>query len=472
MICCDRSRIRPILLVGLCVLAGLPSLSRAQTWEKLIMPGLTYRMEVDQATPRVVHALRYTPGNPFVHPRPEVAKLKVYEPDETKGREELSALVKRTNAVGGINGDFFPFTGDPLGAMVRSGELLSPPFPDRAVFGWGKAISAVGRLKWKATLYPEGGEKIEINALNEEWGEDGYVLNTASAGYSLAKLPNAHMVIKLDSTAIPPSGKVTGVFESVVTDQESVQIDETTMVLVARGESRISRLAKLKVGQKVTLDMATLGLDWNKIDNVVGGGPFLVVGGRKFVDWKEAGFKDTFALKRHPRTAIGKTKQGDIWMVAVEGRQTISEGATLDELAEVMLSLGCIDAVNLDGGGSTTLNLYGLNMNRPSDGKERPIANAVLFIGPVPTATEDPFVIRGPARLDAGGKGDYAIVAGDGKPVANNEVLWAATGAAWIDQGGKLRALAQGNAVVSAWVRGQMITITVQVAGGPKPGGK
>ena len=109
MICCDRSRICLSTLLGLTLLTGLTGVSHAQTWEKLIMPGLTYRMEVDQATPRVVHALRYTPGNPFVHPRPEVAKLTVYEPDETKGREELSALVKRVNAVGGINGDFFPF---------------------------------------------------------------------------------------------------------------------------------------------------------------------------------------------------------------------------------------------------------------------------------------------------------------------------------------------------------------------------
>jgi hypothetical protein len=408
-------------------------------------------------------------GSPFARPKPEVADITVYSATETKGREELSALVRRTNAIGGINGDFFPFTGDPLGAMIRNGELISPPYPNRAVFGWGKNLSAVGRLKWKATIYPEGSEKIEVNAMNEEWGEDGYVLNTASCGLSLAKLPNAHLVIKLDSSAIPPSGKITGVFESVVTDQESVAIDADHAIIVARGESRIARLAKLKPGQKITIDMATLGLDWNKVDNVIGGGPFLVVNGQKHVDWKEAGFKDNFALKRHPRTAIGRTKEGDLWMVAVDGRQPMSEGATLDELADVMLGLGCIDAVNLDGGGSTTLNLFGLNMNRPSDGKERPISNAVLFMGPIPQPTEDPMVIRGPARLDAGGKGAYTVISGDGRAIPTNEVLWGASGAAWIDQGGLLRSLAAGPATVSAWVRGQIISVTVQVAGPAQP---
>jgi hypothetical protein len=441
--------------------------AQGQAWEKLVMPGLSYRMEVDLATPRVVHALRYSPGSPFVRPRPEVANLVVYTPNETKGREELSALVKRVGAVAGVNGDFHPYTGDPLGAMVRNGELISPPFPDRAVFAWGPKIAAVGRLKWKATLYPEGAEKIEIDAMNEEWGTDGYVLNTASSGLSMAKLPNAHLVIKLDEGPVPPTGKVTGVFESVITDQEAIQVDEGRAVLVARGEARIARLSKLKPGQKVTIDVATMGLDWKKVDNVIGGGPFLVVNGAKFVDWKEAGFKENFAQQRHPRTAIGRTKAGDIWLVAVDGRQPMSDGATLNEMADIMLNLGCIDAINLDGGGSTGLNLYGVNMNRPSDGKERPLSNAVLFVGKVAAPSDSPVVIRGPARIDTGGRGLYTIVGEDGKTIPTSEVFWGATGAAWIDQGGMLRALGQGQATVEAWVRGQVVSVTVQV--GPPP---
>lgn len=450
-------------LVALTALALGVASAQAQAWEKLVMPGLSYRMEVDLATPRVVHALRYSPGSPFVRPRPEVANLVIYTPSETKGREELSALVKRVGAVAGVNGDFHPFTGDPLGAMVRNGELVSPPFPDRAVFAWGPKVAAVGRLKWKATLYPDGAEKIEIDAMNEEWGQDGFVLNTAVSGLSMAKLPNAHLVIKLDETTVPPSGKVTGVFESVITDQEAVQIDEGRSVLLARGESRIARLAKLKPGQKVTLDVATLGLDWKKVDNVIGGGPFLVVNGVKFIDWKQAGFKDAFALQRHPRTAIGKTKAGDIWLVAVDGRQPMSDGATLDEMAQIMLDLGCTDAINLDGGGSTGLNLYGVNMNRPSDGKERPLSNAVLFVGKTSEPSTAPVVIRGPARIDAGGRGLYTIGGEDGRTIPTAEVFWGATGAGWIDQGGMLRALGQGPATVEAWVRGQIVSVTVQV---------
>lgn len=448
-----------IAAVALVASAGL----QAQTWEKLIVPGLSYRMEIDALTPRVIHALRFSPGSPFVRPKPEMAQLAIYAPDESKGREELSALVRRTGAVAGINADFFPFTGDPLGAMVRNGELISPPFPERAVFAWGSSIASVGRLKWKATLYPEDAEKIEIDAMNEEWGEDGFVLNTAAAGLSMGKLPNAHIVIKLDDAKVPPSGKVTGVFESVVTDQEAVAIEGDRAVLLARGEARISRLAKLRPGQKVTIDISTLGLDWSRVDNVVGGGPFLVVAGRKYIDWKEAGFKDTFALKRHPRTAVGKTKEGDMWFVAVDGRQPMSDGATLDEMANIMIALGCTDAINLDGGGSTALNLYGLGMNRPSDGKERPISNAVLFMGPVPQPTDEPLVIRGPARLEANGKAVYSVVGADGRNVPTSEVFWTSSGPAWIDQGGMLRPLGSGPATVTAWTRGQVIGLTVQV---------
>jgi len=71
--------------------------------------------------------------------------------------------------------------------------------------------------------------------------------------------------------------------------------------------------------------------------------------GGTVVDWEAEKFKDVFALKRHPRTALGKTKNGDIWLVSVEGRQPQSDGATLAELSDIMKRLGCTDAINLDG---------------------------------------------------------------------------------------------------------------------------
>ena len=84
-------------------------------------------------------------------------------------------------------------------------------------------------------------------------------------------------------------------------------------------------------------------------------------------------------LERHPRTAIG-WNAGNYFLVEVDGRQeNLSVGMTLDELADYMARLGCEEAMNLDGGGSATLWFDGKVRNSPCDGKERPVANSLVF---------------------------------------------------------------------------------------------
>ena len=90
---------------------------------------------------------------------------------------------------------------------------------------------------------------------------------------------------------------------------------------------------------------------------------------------------------RHPRTAVGIGTEGDVVLVVVDGRNEKSAGVTLHELALIMKSLGCHDALNLDGGGSSTM--YWKNrgvMNYPSDNKkfdhagERQVHNILLLM--------------------------------------------------------------------------------------------
>jgi exopolysaccharide biosynthesis protein len=102
-------------------------------------------------------------------------------------------------------------------------------------------------------------------------------------------------------------------------------------------------------------------------------------------------FLDTTAFNRlrHPRSAVGVRKNGEIILLTVDGRNENSAGMSLFELTKVMRWLGCVDAINLDGGGSTTLwvNKFGANgvVNFPSDNKkwdhegERKVANVILL---------------------------------------------------------------------------------------------
>jgi len=99
--------------------------------------------------------------------------------------------------------------------------------------------------------------------------------------------------------------------------------------------------------------------------------------------------KDKFNQNRHPRSGIGITKEGHVLFITADGRNKRAEGLSIPEFAEVMLSLGCEYAINLDGGGSTTLYIHNQNENGivsyPSDNKqfdhkgERKVAN-ILYV--------------------------------------------------------------------------------------------
>ncbi len=440
-------------------------LVHAQSWDKLVAPGLTYRMVIDASGPRVVHALRWTPKSPDFGARSEVSGLRIFNVADNKGREELTAMASRAGALGGINGDFFPFTGDPLGAMIRNGELISRPDPRRGVFVWGSKVSpSIAKLQWTCSVLV-GDKTFAVNGLNEECGPDMIVLNTDGAAASIAKAPCTFVRLTMGDGKMRANSVLTATVVNSGADQESVPVQAGQAILVGRGVGA-EKLKALTPGSKVTITTVTKGLPDDEIEQAISGGPTLLASAKPAIDWKAAGFQDAFANHRHPRTAIGVDAKGDIWMVAVDGRQPHSVGATLDEMAKVMSDLGCIQALNLDGGGSTTIALYGLILNKPSDGPERKIANGVLIFGQRPKPTDEPMAVKGPRSIVAEKSARFAVVSGSGEPIRNSEILWSASGDAWIDQGGTLHATQIGSATIKAFVRGRTVSLKVVVEKG------
>lgn len=116
-----------------------------------------------------------------------------------------------------------------------------------------------------------------------------------------------------------------------------------------------------------------LGLDelpiWPVVD-AVAAGPALVVGGEISITSDPEVFFDTAVLGVHPRTAAGIDASGDLVLLVVDGRQRDSRGVDLQELATLMRDLGCTEAINLDGGGSSTLVVDGKLVNLPAEERE------------------------------------------------------------------------------------------------------
>jgi exopolysaccharide biosynthesis protein len=157
-------------------------------------------------------------------------------------------------------------------------------------------------------------------------------------------------------------------------------------VLSATGKYQ-AELLKLKKNQRVVLvsnptpiEGEPIPLRISFVEHAVAGVPRLIKNGKIDITWEQEKASKSFVETRHPRTAVAKMKDGKFLMITVDGRQPgVSVGMSLYELADYLLSIGAVDAMNLDGGGSTTMFLDGRVVNTPSDKEgERKVSDAIL----------------------------------------------------------------------------------------------
>lgn len=126
--------------------------------------------------------------------------------------------------------------------------------------------------------------------------------------------------------------------------------------------------------------------EWRDVKHIVGGTPVLVHQGALIDDFSPEQTSDSFLNLCHPRTAVGIRSNGDWVFVVVDGRiPNLGGGMTMSELAQLMVDLGCVEALNLDGGGSSTMVIDGVVVNRPvgeieENGKwVRAVSDAILI---------------------------------------------------------------------------------------------
>jgi exopolysaccharide biosynthesis protein len=128
--------------------------------------------------------------------------------------------------------------------------------------------------------------------------------------------------------------------------------------------------------------LGTRPADWAAAEDAVGGAGLLILDGRELTDWTDERFTKGFDTTRHPRTLIGVAGDGAIWLVTVDGRNPlVSLGMSFTELQRLSRRLGLRSALNLDGGGSTTMWVDGQVVNRPTDAQGlRPVSEAIVVV--------------------------------------------------------------------------------------------
>jgi hypothetical protein len=140
-------------------------------------------------------------------------------------------------------------------------------------------------------------------------------------------------------------------------------------------DSRSGDISKLKTGDVASLEWCTHPGTWSDVVQAVSGGPILVRNGQLYVDCKDEIFHKNWTSSRiTARTAIGVTEKNHLLLVTVEGPHT------LWDMAKFMRQLGAVDAMNLDGGGSTTMVIEGKTVTRNATGHQRRVASALAIV--------------------------------------------------------------------------------------------
>lgn len=305
--------------------------------------------------------------------------------DQVMYAEPVLEMAARANAVAAVNAGFFNVNnGEPVGLLKVAGVLVSDtPVTKGAVGIWsptsGRTELAFDQMSARIDL--RIGDDTNVVAM----GIDG-VDTTRARGKLMLYTPKYHE--HTDTAGNGVEWVLRGDPLKVVsmrTDAGSTTIPNDGFVLSFGGLELPPELKRLTIDTPVSLDThwtTVNGLEPERIgtaDHVVNGAGLLRVKGRQITEWDTERLSGpNFINMRHPRTVIGLDRRGDIWLIVVDGRQAASAGMAFSDLQRLADRLQLTDALNLDGGGSTTMVVLGKVVNRPSDAKgPRAVSDAI-----------------------------------------------------------------------------------------------
>ena len=280
--------------------------------------------------------------------------------EKLASRVKISNIASRENALVAINGGYFkPQTGTPLGTLMINKKIYTGPIYDRVAIGFFDDGYDMARIKLNAELKTNNGG-IKIDNINQP-----RMLSTHVIVYTRDWGALSPQTPKYGIQAVIQNGKL------VKTSHESCEIPDDGFV-ISGPESVIKPILNNK---KFNLDIK-MNPNWENVNHILSGGPYLVKNSEVYIDMTEERLSSVGG--RNPRTAIGYTKDNNLILLTADGREDASIGLTLNELAKLMHQLGCVNAMNLDGGGSTVMYVNGQVVNKPAVQGGIPLSHTLI----------------------------------------------------------------------------------------------
>ena len=342
---------------------------------------------------RTENVITYTPND-------RVTPIVTYG-DVLTGRSTVSAMAQNLEAEGyrvvaGINGDFYnTSTGLPIGIVVTEGQLRSSDAGYYAIGFRADGTAVLGKPGVKVTAdlgyarddgYGTSTQVVrQITAVNKARVSTGgiylYTYDFNAKHTTGTTEAGVDVLCTIQDGQLSIGDRLTVTVDSVAETTSPTSIGENQIVLSVNLQSdsyRVDALRNIPVGTEITLEVTAASDGWDDVEYAVGALYALVQNGSVVAG---------LAAGSAPRTAVGQRADGTLVFYTIDGRKSgHSIGATLTQVAQRLIELGCVTALCLDGGGSTTLSvtepdeLTAKTINTPSDGGERSVTNQLFLV--------------------------------------------------------------------------------------------
>jgi len=316
-------------------------------------------------------------------------------------RDTVSNMVKEKKAVAGVNGDFFNYSPIPhsVGSFIEDGEVLSSPIerayalptfyldrdnnPDITFFDRTMNLTSVNTgNSIRVDLINKAADMNMVTLLNRHWGStsfgnkyNGEAVNKGN-GNGNGNGNGGNDILDNYNNEMVEMVVVDNIVKEIRIGQPAVAIPENGFVIAVRGERAKNLLANFNVGDEVKFTVGT-SPNLENIKFAIGGGSIILKDGQ--ITNSNINIKG-----KHPRTGIGITEdKKELIIATIDGRDTSYVGVSQEVFAAILKELGAHNALNLDGGGSTTMVVKPVDeqlakvVNKPSDGGERRVVNGV-----------------------------------------------------------------------------------------------
>ncbi len=295
-----------------------------------------------------------------IDPRTSKAKIRpvATNQDKQEGTAPLITTARKYLAAAAINGGFFNRKNRlPLGAIRRDSQWLSGPILNRGAIAWNDAGNFyMNRLTLQENLIIPSNQNLPISHLNSGYVQQGIARYTHLWGENYTPLTDNEIIVAVEND------KVTQQYAGSKAGVGFAPIPKNGYLLALRGGA-VSNATQLQIGSPLRISSSTVSPEFNSYPHILGAGPLLLKDNQIVLDAEAEKFSKAFAEQKAIRSAICTTSTGKLIVAAVHDRAG-GKGPSLTEHAQLMQQLGCVNALNLDGGSSTSLYLGGQLLDR------------------------------------------------------------------------------------------------------------